>query len=136
MKLYKRSYPLSFGDKAKLQNMLKELGYSREVVADIFEYQNNDTNDLSIQNNGLPDKCSTSKVSYPAESTFFPEKQDQRSRNESPNPEESQHPKQINSNYINFSFCTENFYHKIFDILNKLKIEGKGFLIFCIMRNI
>ena len=83
---------------------------------------------MSIQNNGLPDKCSTSKVSYPAESTFFPERQDQRSRNESPNPEESQHPKQINSNYINFSFCTENFYHKIFDILNKLKIEGKRIL--------
>ena len=106
MKLYKRSYPLSFGDKTKLQDMLKKLGYSREVVADIFEYQNNDTNNLSIQNSGLPDKCSTSKVSYPAESTFFPEEQDQRSRNESPNPEESQHPKQINSNYVNFSFCT------------------------------
>ena len=128
MKLYKRSYPLSFGDRVKLQNILKELGYSREVVADIFEYQNSDYNNVFIQKNGLPEKCSASKISYPAESTFSPEDHDQRSRDEFSNSEESQHPKQINSNYINFSFCTEYFYHNIFDILNKLKIEGKRIL--------
>ena len=97
-------------------------------MADIFEYQNSDNNNVFIQKNGLPEKCSASKISYPAESTSFPEEHDQRSRDESSNPEESQHPKQINSNYINSSFCTEYFYHKIFDILDKLKIEGKRIL--------